>query len=74
MNLSASQHVKTPQERKRLFVKVQSLQSGDPRKQKGGSLTPNTKGSFTMTGLEIQLALRKGFERHLVILLVTLKY
>ncbi len=27
-----------------------------------------------MTGLEIQLALRKGFGRHLVILLVTMKY
>jgi len=51
MNLSASQHVKTPPRRKRLFVKVQSTSREPPGKQKGGSLTPNTKGSFEMADL-----------------------
>jgi len=34
MNLSASQHAKTPQERKRLFVKVQSYNPGTPGNKK----------------------------------------
>ena len=74
MNQSTSQHVKTPPGRERLYVKVQSSHPVTIGKQKGGSLTPDTIGSLTMTGSEIQLALGKGFGRHLVILLVTLKY
>jgi len=38
MNLSASQHAKTPQKRKRLFVNVRPHPKG--LKQKGGSLVP----------------------------------
>jgi hypothetical protein len=45
MNLSASQHFKTPQERKRLFVKVQSYNPGTPGNKKEDHSLPIQKGA-----------------------------
>jgi len=52
MNLSASQHAQTPPERKRLFVNVPFQNPVTPENKKGGSLTPNSKGSLMMARLE----------------------
>ena len=73
MNLSASQHAMTPPGRKRLFVNVQCYVPGYSQKTKRRITHPEYKLGVMMAGLKIQLASRKGFERHLVILLVTLK-
>jgi hypothetical protein len=74
MNLPASQHSKMSLWRKRLFINVQYYVPGFPRKTKRRITHPEYKLGVIMAGLKIQLALCKGFERHLVILLVTLKY
>jgi hypothetical protein len=73
INLSASQLSRMYSWRKRLFVNVQYYGPGNSRKTKRRITHPEYQLGVMMAGLKIQLALRKGFERHLVILLVTLK-
>jgi hypothetical protein len=48
-------------------------QSGFPPENKKEDHSPRIQIGVMMAGLKIQLELHKGFERHLVILLVTLK-
>jgi hypothetical protein len=50
------------------------LRSGFPPENKKEDHSPRIPIGVLMAGLKIQIALRKGLDRHLVILLVTLKY
>lgn len=59
MNLSASQHTKTPPARKRLFVKVQSTIRGLPENKKEDHPLPISKGALRWQSLNLACVMQE---------------